>query len=72
MKTFKVQSFILISIGFILGMSEFIIVGIINDLANSFHVASQQLDFWSHYLPLSTQLQRLFCQCWSGSIDLIG
>lgn len=45
MKTFKVQSFILISIGFILGMSEFIIVGIINDLANSFHVGISAIGF---------------------------
>lgn len=45
MKTFKVQSFILISIGFILGMSEFIIVGIINDLASSFHVGISAIGF---------------------------
>lgn len=45
MKTLKVQSFILISIGFILGMSEFIIVGIINDLAGTFHVGISSIGF---------------------------
>lgn len=38
MRSLKVQSFILISIGFILGMNEFIIVGIINDLAGTFQI----------------------------------
>lgn len=45
MKSLKVQSFILISIGFILGMSEFIIVGIINDLADSFDVGISNVGF---------------------------
>ncbi|WP_268913337.1 MFS transporter [Lentilactobacillus sp. SPB1-3] len=38
MQSFKTRSFILVAIGFILGMSEFIMVGILNDLASSFHV----------------------------------
>lgn len=38
MQKFKVQSIILISIAFILGFSEFIIVGILEDLSAAFSV----------------------------------
>lgn len=38
MKSFKVQTLILIAIAFMLGMSEFIIVGILGDIADTFHV----------------------------------
>lgn len=38
MKNFKIQSFILVLIAFILGFSEFIIVGILTDLSISFNV----------------------------------
>ena len=38
MKSFKIQTLILIAIAFMLGMSEFIIVGILGDIADNFHV----------------------------------
>ena len=39
MKEFKIQSFVLILISFILGFSEFIIIGILDDLAKEFSVS---------------------------------
>ncbi|WP_283680136.1 MFS transporter [Lentilactobacillus sp. Marseille-Q4993] len=45
MKKFGTQSVILVSIGIMLGMSEFIMVGIINDLAGDFHVAISSVGF---------------------------
>lgn len=39
MQSFRVRTIILVSIGLILGISEFIIVGILSSLANSFHVS---------------------------------
>ncbi|MCI1633128.1 MAG: MFS transporter [Liquorilactobacillus nagelii] len=39
MKTLRFQSFVLVSLSFILGFSEFIIVGIINDVAQQFSVS---------------------------------
>ncbi|WP_429970320.1 MFS transporter [Fructilactobacillus sp. Tb1] len=39
MKSFKIQTLILISIAFMLGMSEFIIVGVLGDIADTFHVS---------------------------------
>ncbi len=38
MKQFKVQSFVLVLIGFTLGFSEFLIVGILDDLSQQFDV----------------------------------
>lgn len=38
MKTFKFQSFVLVLIAFILGFSEFLIVGILDDLGTQFNV----------------------------------
>ena len=38
MKQFKVQSFVLVLVAFILGFSEFLIVGILDDLSNQFNV----------------------------------
>lgn len=38
MKSFKVQTLILIAIAFMLGISEFIIVGILGDIADDFHI----------------------------------
>ncbi|AQW20784.1 MFS transporter [Lentilactobacillus curieae] len=45
MKKFGTRSFILVAIGFILGMSEFIMVGILNDLSASFHVGISDVGF---------------------------
>lgn len=39
MKNFKMQTLILIAVAFMLGMSEFIIVGIFSDISSSFHVS---------------------------------
>ncbi|MGF2385704.1 MFS transporter [Lentilactobacillus otakiensis] len=38
MKTFKFQSFVLVLIAFVLGFSEFLIVGILDDLSSQFNV----------------------------------
>ncbi len=38
MKTFRIQSFVLILLAFVLGFSEFIIVGILDDIARQFSV----------------------------------
>ncbi|MEE8825658.1 purine efflux pump PbuE [Lentilactobacillus sunkii] len=38
MKTFKFQSFVLVLIAFVLGFSEFLIVGILDDLSTQFNV----------------------------------
>ncbi|AFR99767.1 MFS transporter [Lentilactobacillus buchneri] len=39
MKTFKFQSFVLVLIAFVLGFSEFLIVGILDDLSHQFNVS---------------------------------
>lgn len=45
MKNFKLQSFTLILVAFVLGFSEFIIVGILNDIATQFSVEVSTVGF---------------------------
>lgn len=46
MKQFKVQSFVLVLIAFTLGFSEFLIVGIWDDLLNQFNVSVAAVAIW--------------------------
>lgn len=46
MKQFKVQSFVLVLIAFMLGFSEFLIVGILHDLSNQFNVSIAAVAIW--------------------------
>ncbi|USS85191.1 MFS transporter [Fructilactobacillus myrtifloralis] len=45
MKSFRTQTLILIAIAFTLGMSEFIIIGVLGDIAHTFHVSFAQVGF---------------------------
>ncbi len=45
MKRFGIQSSLLVALSFVLGMSEYIIVGILNDLSASFNVSIAQAGF---------------------------
>ncbi|USS91236.1 MFS transporter [Fructilactobacillus carniphilus] len=45
MKEFKVQTLILIAIAFILGMSEFIIIGVLGNIAKTFQVSFASVGF---------------------------
>lgn len=45
MKLFKIQSLILISIAFVLGCSEYMIVGILDNLAKQFQSSISQIGY---------------------------
>ncbi|USS87658.1 hypothetical protein M3M39_05990 [Fructilactobacillus hinvesii] len=64
MKEFKVQTILLIAIAFILGMSEFIIIGVLGNIAKTFHVSFASVGFLTTLFALiyaiSTPILSLF------------
>lgn len=69
-KNFKVQSLTLIMVAFILGFSEFIIVGILNDLAKQFTVSVANVGLLVTMFALIYAISTPFITLYIGRFNL--